>query len=144
MRVNPLLKKQGDNLNRIIKLSGINITDLAKKLEVERLTFYNWIQGKCPISEDKLVELSIIFDADPAEIRYGTNVFNKNDLVTVLTLVERELAQRDITASPEKKAAVVAALYQLYQTQKRILHKEFQANAFCETAEDFIVGTFCD
>lgn len=144
MLINPLLKKQGDNLGRIIKLSGINITDLSKKLEVDRLTIYNWIQGKNPISEDKLVELGIIFDADPAEIRYGINVFNKNDLITVLTLVERELAQRNIDASPEKKAAVVAALYQLYQTQKRLLHKEFQAGAFYETAEDFIVGTFCD
>lgn len=132
------LKKTGSCIKRLIHLSGMSLVDIAKKINVDRLTIYNWINAKTTISEDNLVALAKVFNLDPCEVRYDVSLLSKDDLTVVLTMVEKEIADHGLVVSPDKKANIVVALYHLYQQQKRILHSEFVADSFRETAGDFI------
>lgn len=135
------LRAQSASLKRLIALNSISIVDIAKRLGVDRKSLYNWMRGENAIPDDKLSELSELFEVEPVEIRYGVSLFNKQDLITVIMMIEKELDIRNIRLTPERKAAVVAALYTLFQSQKRLLHKQFLEKDFADTSRDFI-GAF--
>lgn len=132
------LKKTGACIKRLIHLNDLSLTELAKQVGVDRLTIYNWINGKSTVNEDNLVALAKVFNLDPCEVRYDVSLLSKDDLTTVLTMVEKEIAEHGLVVSAEKKASIVVALYQLYQQQKRFLHTNFVSDSFRETAGDFI------
>jgi transcriptional regulator with XRE-family HTH domain len=132
------LKKTGACIKRLIHLSGLSMVDIARQINVDRLTIYNWINAKSTVSEENLESLAKLFNLDPCEVRYDVSLLSKDDLTVVLGMVERELAEHGLVVSAEKKADITVALYHLYQQQKRFLHTEFVAASFKETSVDFI------
>jgi transcriptional regulator with XRE-family HTH domain len=133
-----LLKKQGQSLKRLIKMSGIPVIEIAKKIGVDRQTIYVWMRGEAAIPEGKIIDLGKLFNKQPAEIRYDITLYNQRDMAFIVRLLENELERRHIRIDADKKAAIISTLYAIYQAQKKTLHKSFMLSDFSETALGFI------
>ena len=57
-----------ERLEQIRKDKGIPVTELANKLNINRSTWYRWINGEMKPSFDKFIELCKILSIDISEI----------------------------------------------------------------------------
>lgn len=127
-----MLQNQSEALKRLINADDRPVTEIAKLIDVDRQSIYLWMRGKVAIPESKLIALSKLFGREPAEIRYDITLFNRDDLCFVATQFENELARRQLSLPAEKKAFVLAQLYNEYQTMKRRLSNKLAHDGFID------------
>lgn len=101
------------------RIAGASQTTFALALDVPRRTIQNYEQGKSDISAAFLIRLYNRFGIDPLWLLLGegeTSVSNHHssslDVYTNVTAaVTRAIQNRRLQVSPEKTAALVAAVY---------------------------------
>ncbi len=98
-----------DNLRAILKRKRMSISDLAKKLKVERPTIYNYLKAR-GINSEKAIKLAEALDCDPAELVFGSRKINTQKLAEVVDLVVSEIAIDKVKSA--KIAELIAYLYE--------------------------------
>ncbi|MCG7898951.1 MAG: helix-turn-helix domain-containing protein [Candidatus Thiodiazotropha weberae] len=98
------------NLRRLMQEQSLGPTELAELAKVGRSTVHRWLAGE-GIRQKQIDQLAKIFNTDPDVIIYGKNIINEDKLATIIEIVERYLADKEIMVEPEKKAQIIVYLY---------------------------------
>jgi transcriptional regulator with XRE-family HTH domain len=122
-----LLKKQAESLTRWVKnhRERYTVIELANKIGARRLSLYQWMRGQVTMPEDKCEKLAKIFGITPAELRYGIQEFNEDDMAFVVSVLVKEMALRDLTLPAEKVGIIATALYNNMQDYKRAMMNNY-------------------
>jgi transcriptional regulator with XRE-family HTH domain len=125
-------------LKRLIANRDMSITELARRMCVERATIYNWINGACDVSEENIEKLSKLLRSHPAEIRYELDVFNREDFTIVASIAEDIFAEMGKEFTGMEKVKVYMALYEEFLRLKRLLPGNNIKEDFKKTAKNII------
>lgn len=135
-----LLAAQSFALKRLIKTTGISVTDLGKEIGVQKQNLHIWMRGQAIIPEASVQKLAQFFKVHPAEIRYDVPAFNEEDLKSVVVLLELFLKSQGKELDPVRKSKAIAVLYNNKQHYRRMALKDFSEKEFSSMANGILEG----
>ena len=132
-----LFTAQSLALKRLIKNSGVSVTELGRKIGVQKQNLHIWMRGQAIIPEPIVKKIANFFDVHPAEIRYDVPAFNKEDLRAVVILLELFLESKGKELDPESKAKAIVYLYGKKQKYRRMMLKNFSESEFLDEVNEY-------
>lgn len=135
-----LFAAQSSALKRLIKNYGMSVTELGRKIDVQKQNLHIWMRGQAIIPEPVVQKLAKIFGVHPAEIRYDVPAFNEEDLKSVVVLLELFLNSEEKELDPIRKANAISVLYNNKQHYRRMALKDFSEKEFNTMANGTLKG----
>lgn len=133
-----MLDNQKHALIRLLAASGKTDIEVGELVGVSRVMIHHWKRGDKIVPEKKLIKLAEVLNCEPSDIRYNTPTFKKSDLVFVVREVEERLQEINTILPPDKKAYLIASVFEQFQILKRLTGNDAARRDFARDLADAI------
>lgn len=112
---NEALRETAERLSRIFEAHNVHLQALAKEIDKNRTTLFNYTSGNTEINEPTVIQIGEKFGLKPLEVRYKEKVYQESDLEWVNTVSNLYIDKKQPLTPAEIRSKINAKCYTFYR-----------------------------